>query len=191
MNNVHIHFTKKFSDLDENQVASVNQLLQLFREKITTIPSIQFNRCLSNIHFLPGVDDKMKIIDCYETKESDIPILIQFFASPRADGQQRVMTMHFWSEQFPVAQKLLDAIKEVCQNPYGHMCFFLNLLQDFRTSTQPLPQPFFLKFRAYENIPQSEEENPQTDETLTVMPNRNRRKDFLWKNNQLKIKSRQ
>jgi hypothetical protein len=38
---------------------------------------------------------------------------MQLLASPRADGQQRVMMMHFLAEQLPIVQKLLDAIKEV------------------------------------------------------------------------------
>jgi hypothetical protein len=55
----------------------------------------------------------MKRIYCHGIEELDIPILMQFLASPRADGQQRVMKMHFWDEELPVAQKLMDAIKEV------------------------------------------------------------------------------
>jgi hypothetical protein len=101
----------KMSDLDENQVASVNQLLQICREKITTMPSIQLWDNLSSIQLLPDLDNKMKIIDCYGIQEWDIPILMGFLASPRADGQQRVMHMLFWFGT--TAQKLLDAIKEV------------------------------------------------------------------------------
>jgi hypothetical protein len=47
-----------------------------------------------------------------------------------------------------------------------------NFLQEFRTSTQPLPQPFFIQFKTVLDIPQSEEQNPQTDETLTITPDR-------------------
>jgi hypothetical protein len=50
-------------------------------------------------------------------------------------------------------------------------CIFLNFLQEFRTSTQPVPQPYFLHFRTVLDIPQSEEQNAQTDETLTITPN--------------------
>jgi hypothetical protein len=85
------------------------------------MPSIYFNNDLSSIEFLPDLDNKMKIINCWLLKEWDIPILMRCLASPRADGQQRVMHMHFLPE--PVAQKLLDALKEVCENPDGHMCF--------------------------------------------------------------------
>jgi hypothetical protein len=103
----------KMSDLDENQVASVNQLLQLCREKIT-IPSVIITLCsLSSIQFLPDLDNKMRRINCCGIVESDIviPILMQFLASPRADGQQRVMQIEF--RLGPVVQKLLNAIKEV------------------------------------------------------------------------------
>jgi hypothetical protein len=114
-NEVGISFTMKMSNLDENQVASVNQLLQICREKITNISSILFHRSMSSIQFLPNVDNKMKIIDinCHGTEEPDIPILIQFLATPRPDGQQRVIKMYFFIEQLPMAQKILDAIKEV------------------------------------------------------------------------------
>jgi hypothetical protein len=104
---VGINIEMKMSDLDENQLASVNQLLQICREKIATIPTILiFKRCLSNIQFLPDVDNKMKIIVGYGIEESDIPILMGFLASPRADGQQRVMKMYFGApEELPMAQK--------------------------------------------------------------------------------------
>jgi hypothetical protein len=101
------------SYLDENQLASVNQLVQICREKMATIFSILFNRCLSNIKFLPDMDNKIKRIDCYGVEELDIPILMPFLASPRADGQQRVMHMYIRNDQLPVVPKLLDAIKEV------------------------------------------------------------------------------
>jgi hypothetical protein len=100
----------KMNHLDENQVASVNQMLQICREKITTMPSINFYWNLSSIQFLPDVDNKVKRIDGYLIEESNVPVLIQFLASPRADGQQRVMKMHLYE---PAAQKLLDAIKKV------------------------------------------------------------------------------
>jgi hypothetical protein len=59
---------------------------------------------------------------------------------------------------------------------YGHKFLCFNFLQEFRTSTQPLPQPFCLNIKAFldENldIAQSEEQNPQTGETLTIWPHR-------------------
>jgi hypothetical protein len=49
----------------------------------------------------------------------------------------------------------------------------MNIVQDFRTSTKPLPQPFYISCTYPDhlhnlNIPRSEEENAQTDETLTI-----------------------
>jgi hypothetical protein len=110
--------------LDENQIASLNQLLHLFKEKITTMPRIYFSNCLSNIQFVPNADNKVDIIDCFGIEESDIPILMHFLASPRADGKQRVMKMHFWEGQLPVAQKLLDAIKEVWKSSVAILLIF-------------------------------------------------------------------
>jgi hypothetical protein len=58
-------------------------------------------------------------------------------------------------------------------NAYGHLFMCLSeFLQEFRTSTKPIPQPFYLQIYSNLNIPQSEEQNTQTDETLTTMPNR-------------------
>jgi hypothetical protein len=102
----------ELSHLDENQVASLNGLFQLCREKMTTIHCIYFNRCFSNIQFLPNVDNKVERIDCWGVEEWEIPILIQFLASPRADGQQRVLLMEIQLRNEKV-QKLMDAIKEV------------------------------------------------------------------------------
>jgi hypothetical protein len=99
----------KMSHLDEHQVASVNQLLQLCKEKITTIHIIYFTNSLSNLQFLPDADNNLKIIGGFGIEESNIPLLMGFLASPRADGQQRVMKMRF----LPEPAKLLDAIKEV------------------------------------------------------------------------------
>jgi hypothetical protein len=103
----------KMSRLDEKQRASVNRLLQLCREKMTTISHIYFNGCLSNIQFLPDVDNKMETISCAKIAKSDIPILMQFLATQRSDGKQRVMNMEFLLGKVTVLQNLLDAIKEV------------------------------------------------------------------------------
>jgi hypothetical protein len=98
------------SHMDENQHAYVNRLLQLFREKMATITSISFCRYLANIQFLPNCDSKMKKIVCYGIEESDIPIVLEFLASPRPDGQQRVMEFYNGIKEGPAVQKLLDAI---------------------------------------------------------------------------------
>jgi hypothetical protein len=46
-------------------------------------------------------------------EESNIPILMQFLASSRADGQQRVIYIHLSKEEEHLAQKILDSIKKV------------------------------------------------------------------------------
>jgi hypothetical protein len=115
--NVRICFTNKLSHLDENQLASLNQLLQIIRDKMTTIRRINFSNCLSNIQFVPYVDNKMNSIGFCGVEESDIPILMQFLASPRPDGEQQVIKIYFRGEnQFLVTQKLLDAIIEVLKS---------------------------------------------------------------------------
>jgi hypothetical protein len=112
-NKVNIIFPMKMSHMDENQLTSVNQLLQLLRKEITMMSTIDFWRCLSNIQFLQDVDNKMKIIYCSGIEESDIPIIMQFLPSPRPDGKQRMLCLEFLDEQLPLTQKLVDAIKEV------------------------------------------------------------------------------
>jgi hypothetical protein len=107
---VQIQFAMEMSHMDENQHAYVNRLLQLFREKMATITSISFCRYLANIQFLPNCDSKMKKIVCYGIEESDIPIVLEFLASPRPDGQQRVMEFYNGIKEGPAVQKLLDAI---------------------------------------------------------------------------------
>jgi hypothetical protein len=112
-NKVAINFTMKMIDLYENQVAFVNGLLQMFRERLTTIHSIHFSSGLSSIQFLPDVDNKMENIHCIGMEESEIPSLMALLASPRADGKQRVMKILIGSRELAMAQNLLDALKEV------------------------------------------------------------------------------
>jgi hypothetical protein len=68
---------------------------------------------LSNIQFLPDVDNQMENIHCIGMEESEIPSLMALLASPRADGKQRVMKLYFRQREIPIAQTLLDAVKEV------------------------------------------------------------------------------
>jgi hypothetical protein len=102
-----IQFTTAIGHMDENQLDSVNRLLQIFS---TTISSMHFVDCLSNIQFLPDLDTEIERIDGHGIVESDIPILIQFLASPRPDGKLLVIKIY---RCVPLAQKLLEAIKEV------------------------------------------------------------------------------
>jgi hypothetical protein len=71
---------------------------------------------------------------------------------------------------------LLFAVEliKLIRNTYGrYIKPIYNFLQEFRTATQPLPQPFFILFHIepHFNIPQSEEQNLQTDETLRLLLN--------------------
>jgi hypothetical protein len=61
-NKVRIQFRTELRNIDENQLACVNRLLQIFREKIATIPSMHFDCNLSSLQFLADADNKMKTI---------------------------------------------------------------------------------------------------------------------------------
>jgi hypothetical protein len=112
-NKLYIQFTTEMGHMDETQRASVNRMLQIFREKITTHSRMNFSDCsLSNIQFLADLDNKMDRIECSLIEETEIPILMQFLASPRPDGKQRVLKI-YWIKYLELAQKLFDAIKEV------------------------------------------------------------------------------
>jgi hypothetical protein len=56
---------------------------------------------------------------------------------------------------------------------FFYFFILLNYLEEFRTSTQPVPQPFYIHCMSWQhnllNIAQSEEQNTQTDEILTIM----------------------
>jgi hypothetical protein len=67
---------------------------------------------LSNIQYLPDIDNKLQKIYLYP-KVLDIPMLMKMLASPRPDGQQRVIYMQH--KHFP--RKMLKAIKEVYKYP--------------------------------------------------------------------------
>jgi hypothetical protein len=99
----------EMSNLDEMQHGLVNQFFQICRDKLSNMRSSFY---LSAKQHFPDMDNKMRLIELSFKEESNIPILIHFLASPRADGQQRMIYIHLFEEEH-LAQKILDAIKKV------------------------------------------------------------------------------
>jgi hypothetical protein len=105
---IQINLLSGLNKFDEQQLLSVNRLLKTF--------PIHGNLCINcavvNIKCLQDVEDKMLPIYFLRIEEeSDIPILMELLASPRPDGQQRVVCPYFPKED--LQQKLVAAIKKV------------------------------------------------------------------------------
>jgi polyphosphate kinase len=98
----------EMSKLDENQRSSVNGLLQIFRDE--NLPIICTIR-LTDIKYLPNVDNKTCQIYLGLKEESEIAILMELCTTPRPDGKQRVMHLLHTAED--IVQKLLETIKKV------------------------------------------------------------------------------
>jgi hypothetical protein len=101
-----------FNGSDAKQSALLNQLLNIFRDGLPT-NKLHAYASMADIQYLPDIDNKMQKIGLYmgysTALEFDIPFLMKMLASPRSDGQQRVI--HFCHVEFP--SNLLEAIKEV------------------------------------------------------------------------------
>jgi hypothetical protein len=97
--------------LNAKQTASMNQLLAMFRDQFAnTIFSVECT--LASVPYFHGLDNKMEGIYLTVKEESDIQLLMQMLASPRADGKQRAIVLAF--ELKPeLAQEMLDTIKRV------------------------------------------------------------------------------
>jgi hypothetical protein len=101
----------KMSNLDEMQHGLVNQFLQICRDKLPTKMRSSFY--LSDVQHFVDIDNQMQLITLQFKGEANIPILIHFLTSSRADRQQRVIYIHLSEEEEHLAQKILDAIKQV------------------------------------------------------------------------------
>jgi hypothetical protein len=98
-----------YINIMENQRASVNELLQIFREEKSS--SICYLNCqMANIQYLQHVDNQTSRLHLEGDKDSDIPHLIKMLASPRPDGQQRVI---FVKLSGYLKKEMLKAIKKV------------------------------------------------------------------------------
>jgi hypothetical protein len=88
-NGVSISFNSIWSNA--KQCALLDQLLNKFKDGLPENKLHTYCYPMPLIQYLPDIDNKMPII-CLDLKqESDIPLLEKMLASPRPDGQQRVI----------------------------------------------------------------------------------------------------
>jgi hypothetical protein len=101
-----------FDGSNAKQCALLDQLLNKFRDGLPNDKVHSFRCSLPNIQYLPDIDNKMKYIDLYFEHEqaSEIPILMKMLASPRPDGQQRVIYIEYAEN---LVLELIRTIKEV------------------------------------------------------------------------------
>jgi hypothetical protein len=105
---VNLDFLIHIEHLNEQQRSFVNQLVKILREDLTCI----FTK-LANLPFLPDMDNqKSQLYTLLVDADTDIPLLMKMLATPRSDGQQRVIQL-FVVDTGQLIMKMLDAIKEV------------------------------------------------------------------------------
>jgi hypothetical protein len=103
------------SNIDDKQCAYVNQLLQILRENKSPSQISHLNCQMANIQYLQHVDNQISRIHLDGYEDSDILHLIKMLASPRPDGQQRVIYLNLGEE---LAIKMVKSIKKVCIEEY-------------------------------------------------------------------------
>jgi hypothetical protein len=85
----------------------VYQLVKIIREDLIRI----FTK-MANIPFLPDMDNQKSQFYLFQVDaDTDIPLLMKMLATPRSNGQQRVIKLFVYTRQ--LVMKMLDAIKEV------------------------------------------------------------------------------
>jgi hypothetical protein len=100
--------------MGEQQRASVNQLLQTFRDEKSPTAIRQLNCRLASIQYIPHVDNQMTRLYTAADENLDIPHLIEMLAIARPDGKQRVMCLNI-SGNGDLKKEILKAIKKVCR----------------------------------------------------------------------------
>jgi hypothetical protein len=114
-NPISIHFSNiEMHKMGEMQRAAVNQFLEIFREEKSPAAIRQLNCRLASIPYIPHVDNQMTRLYSEAYEDSDIPQLMKMLASPRPDGQQRVMCLNI-SGNVDLKKEILKAIKKVCR----------------------------------------------------------------------------
>jgi hypothetical protein len=96
----------KMANLGDQKRSFINQLHDLFREKLIVIGT-----SLDNIQFLQDVDNKTRRIHLGLSANTDIRKLMNWLATPRPDGKQRVIWLFFESDQ--LAMEMVDTLKQV------------------------------------------------------------------------------
>jgi hypothetical protein len=102
----------RFNGSDANQCALLNQLLNTFRDGLPA-NKLRAYCSMLDVQYLPDIDNKMQKVCLYINKETglalDIPMLMKMLASPRPDGEQRVIYFH----REELTRKIMEAIKKV------------------------------------------------------------------------------
>jgi hypothetical protein len=107
---VYIYLSTKVQNLDAQKIGFMNRLLKIFQEKSPTLICVQTK--LANIQFLPDMDNKTRHLLLKVIADTDIPLLMKWLATPRLDGQQRVISLNF-EENEQLTVNMVDAIKKV------------------------------------------------------------------------------
>jgi hypothetical protein len=112
--NNEIIMTFNLKELDEEHCAIVGQLLNCFGKGLLTGFYVHIDSpiMVDRIKMLHEIDKAGPIYFCIKDK-SGIPIVMKILETPTANGQQRVMYIHFYSVFGLSAQELLYAIKKV------------------------------------------------------------------------------
>jgi hypothetical protein len=121
-NEIHIciGLLMEMKNLDEQQRGFMKQLLQIIRKNRRTDITVR----LDNIPFMPDMDNKTRLIFLAVNADTDIPLLMKMLATPRPDGQQKVIGLYIENDQMPM--KMVDAIKQV-ENFLNHYKINYNL----------------------------------------------------------------
>jgi hypothetical protein len=118
LNGIDIHLVIR--NLDAQKRGFTNRLLKIFREEKSPNTFISMYTNIGNIQFLPDMDNKMHQLELTVDEDTDIdvgiPLLMKMLATPRPDGQQRVIWLFFCDEVVfdnETPMKMLDTIKQV------------------------------------------------------------------------------
>jgi hypothetical protein len=98
------------TNIEENQRAYVYKLLQILSEKKSPSAFSNLSCHLADIQYLQHVDNQTSRLCLIGHEDSDIPQLMKMLASPRPDGQQRVIYLDISGD---LKKEMLKAIKKV------------------------------------------------------------------------------
>ena len=105
-------FVTMYSDIEEEkQCLWIDQIFNIYRELSATIKLELYGPLYPIRSLLHQIDNKVQIFELDIKDTLDIPLLMKLLASPRADGQQRVIELVI--EEAPLARKVVKAIEKV------------------------------------------------------------------------------
>jgi hypothetical protein len=114
-----IDIVMQMENLDEQKRGFMNQLLDTLREETPNNHIDDMATRLDNIPFLPDMDNRTTQSRFDVKADTDIPLLVNWLATPRSDGQQRVMWLYFDEmenendDQLATQMAMVNAIKQV------------------------------------------------------------------------------